>query len=132
MVETVDSMKLAKILNDEWVKKRQTQQEELSQKRLKVLLQILTSDEGTKHGISPDHTFDHIDYIAKECPGLRFCGLMSMGKVGDQQGFKVMRDLKHAILQQEQYRQLFDENQEFILSMGTSQDYLQAIEFGAN
>jgi uncharacterized pyridoxal phosphate-containing UPF0001 family protein len=54
-----------------------------------VLVQILSSDEQTKHGIEIDKANELISYIRNECPLLRFKGLMTMGLLKDIEGFKV-------------------------------------------
>jgi uncharacterized pyridoxal phosphate-containing UPF0001 family protein len=52
---------------------------------------VLTSDEGTKCGIDPKESVDFIKFIYDECPRLKFKGLMTMGKLHDIDGFKVIR-----------------------------------------
>ena len=50
---------------------------------------MLTSDEGTKFGIEPGAVPKFVEFLIGSCPHLRFCGLMSMGKLHDIEGFKV-------------------------------------------
>lgn len=52
---------------------------------------------------------------------------MSMGKIGDREGFKQMRSLKDQLINAD----CGVKEEEFILSMGTSMDYEMAIEEGA-
>ena len=65
---------------------------------------------------------DLVTFIMKECPQLEFRGLMTMGKVHDIDGFKLMYELK---------RKLIDtfslDEASFILSMGTSADFEEAV-----
>ena len=56
---------------------------------MNVLVEVLTSDEGTKSGIEIKDTIPLIKYIYDECPKLKFRGLMNMGKLHDVDGFKV-------------------------------------------
>ena len=56
---------------------------------------------------------------------------MAMGKVGDVEGFKQMRKLKEELLPKLLDEEYMKEGTEFELSMGTSQDFEQAISEGA-
>ena len=56
---------------------------------ISVLVQILSSDEQTKHGIEINKAIELMSYIRNECPLLRFKGLMTMGLLKDIEGFKV-------------------------------------------
>ena len=63
-----------------------------------------------------------VDFIYKECPFLQFRGLMTMGRLHDIEGFKAM----HALKEQVQEAHKIDSDA-FILSMGTSDDFEEAV-----
>mmetsp|Transcript_7402 Transcript_7402/g.8366 ORF Transcript_7402/g.8366 Transcript_7402/m.8366 type:complete len:114 (-) Transcript_7402:14-355(-) len=68
---------------------------------------------------------DAADTIMNECTNLKLIGLMSIGKVGDLEGFELMYKLKINICEK------YDLNKdEFQLSIGTSADYEDAIKLG--
>lgn len=67
------------------------------------------------------------EFIAKECPNLRFKGLMTIGKEGDMSAFGQMDDLKRKMC--EKYKLKEDE---FELSMGMSSDFEVAVINGLN
>ena len=74
VIETLDSQKLAQKLDKEWGKRVS---------RLGVLVQVLTSDEGTKHGVEVKDVPSLVQFIQDSCPNLAFRGLMTMGKLND-------------------------------------------------
>jgi len=57
-------------------------------KQLNILVQVSTGGEDTKAGVEPNEVADLVGFIRLNCPRLRFMGLMSMGKIGDREGFK--------------------------------------------
>ena len=125
ILETLDSKKLASKVN-----KVASQQDRI----LKVLVQVVTSDEGSKilnnsakSGICPSEVESLVDFVLRECAHLDFCGLMTMGKVGDIEGFQIMQKLV------ENLRLRFDElrEKELELSFGTSGDYKTAVLYGS-
>ena len=116
VVETVDSFKLAKTLNSACSKLG---------RKLRVFVQVHSSAEATKSGVSPDECLELVGQIVAECPSLTVAGLMSIGEVGDLAGFELMHSLKLQIC--EKYE--FDVD-EFELSIGTSADYEDAIKVG--
>ena len=75
----------------------------------------------------PEEALQLIAYIYKECPKLLFRGLMTMGKLHDVEGFQLMQKMKEQVIEQ------FNTDREsFILSMGTSNDFEDAIIEGSN
>mmetsp|Transcript_17739 Transcript_17739/g.30036 ORF Transcript_17739/g.30036 Transcript_17739/m.30036 type:complete len:126 (-) Transcript_17739:87-464(-) len=98
---------------------------------LDVLIQVLLNNsEGTKHGVSREEAKALATHIQTDCPMLRFRGLMSMGEIGDVDEFRAMHTLKQEMLPS--FEGVLSE-EDFVLSMGTSQDYELAIkEGGAN
>jgi len=119
LFETVDSEKLAGKLNKELTKLGRTSP-------LSVLVQVNTSGETTKAGVTTEQVPSLVSYIRTDCPMLRFNGLMAMGALNDVEGFRAMATLKTSLVTED----LTTDN--FILSMGTSVDYELAIQEGAS
>ena len=127
MIETVDSLKLANTLNKECGKVEARQQ----MPPLDILVQVLAiNTEGSKFGLSPEESIDVIQHINDACPFLNFRGLMSMGAIGNVEEFQAINKLKSEVLNK--FGEKIKE-EDFIVSMGTSQDYeLAILEGGAN
>ena len=96
-----------------------------------VLLEVNVSGEESKSGLAPDEVAGMLDMCA-QLPNLRVCGLMTMAPRGDEQavratfaGLAQLRDELRAALPAER-AQAFSE-----LSMGMSEDWPQAVEYGA-
>lgn len=68
-----------------------------------------------------------MDYVLTSCAHLDFCGLMTIGKVGDIEGFELMQKLLADL------RTKFEElrEKELELSFGTSEDYKTAALYGS-
>ena len=116
MIETVNSIKLAKKLNHECSKIEERQR----MPPLDVLVQVIVDNHtGTKHGVDPANALKLSEFIRDHCPFLNFCGIMSMGKIGDIEEFKAIHKLKLKML--ENYEDM--KKEEFVVSMGTSGDY---------
>ena len=75
-VETVDSVKLATLLNTAWAPQAAAQES----RRLDVYVQVNTSGEETKHGVEPTDATALARHVAESCPHLRFSGLMTIGQ----------------------------------------------------
>ena len=75
-VETVDSAKLATLLNTAWA----PQAAEQASRRLDVYVQVNTSGEETKHGVEPADATALARHVTEACPHLRFSGLMTIGQ----------------------------------------------------
>ena len=119
MIETLDSEKLATKLNKEIEKLERTTP-------IQVLVQVHTGGEASKHGVEPEEVPSLINHIKKDCPLLQFSGLMSMGLLHDIEGFKTMASMK------KEYLELSGLTEDsFVLSMGTSADYEEAILEGS-
>ena len=123
MIETVDTEKLAKTLEKECQKIEARK----SLPPIDVLVQVLVDDsEASKHGQNPENAVKLAKVIREECPMLRFRGIMSMGAVGNEEEFKGVHELRNQMLAE--FTDLTAD--EFIVSMGTSQDYEAAITVG--
>ncbi|KAJ8766579.1 hypothetical protein K2173_023826 [Erythroxylum novogranatense] len=111
MVEGVDNMKLANIL-DRVVSG-------LGRNTLKVLVQVNTSGEASKSGISPEGCVGLAEHVKLRCPNLELSGLMTIGmpdynSTPRTSGLEVCKALGMA-------------EDQFELSMGMSGDFEQAV-----
>lgn len=125
MVETVHSTKLASTLHNSWSKTDHTDP-------LKVLIQVNTSGEDSKSGCPVDEVLDLAVHIWNSCPKLQLCGLMTIGQIGHDyslgpnQDFTRLEQLRTSVSSRIDVRE-----QELELSMGMSDDYLEAIKAGS-
>ncbi|KAM4675005.1 pyridoxal phosphate homeostasis protein [Discoglossus pictus] len=125
MLETIDSVKLADKVNGSWQKKG-------SSERLKVMVQVNTSSEDSKHGLHPSETVGLVQHIIEKCPGLEFVGLMTIGsfdhdlKDGPNPDFQLLLAQR-----QEVCSKLGLQVDSVELSMGMSMDFEHAIEVGS-
>lgn len=98
---------------------------------LKVLIQVNTSNEKSKNGLSPDELFSFIDQLNKTTPDLQIKGLMTMGPLTSntdwiRRSFILLRTLKEKLKEWQTDSFSFEE-----LSMGMTNDYKIALEEGA-
>ncbi|KAM5170117.1 pyridoxal phosphate homeostasis protein [Mantella aurantiaca] len=125
IVETVDSIKLADKVNASWQKKG-------SAEKLKVMVQVNTSNEESKHGLSPSGTVDLVKHIKESCPGLEFVGLMTIGSFGYDLSQGPNPDFQLLLKQREEVCEKLGLPGEAVeLSMGMSSDFEHAIEIGS-
>ena len=118
MIHTVDSQHLADKLNNTWPEDRQP---------LKILIQVNTSQEPQKCGINGSAVFELADYIIKNCPHLKFAGLMTIGEIGEaSRDFQALIDART-----ECAGKLNVPPETLELSMGMSADYELALQMGA-
>uniref|UniRef100_A0A671TXI8 Pyridoxal phosphate homeostasis protein n=1 Tax=Sparus aurata TaxID=8175 RepID=A0A671TXI8_SPAAU len=127
LVETVDSMKLADKVNSSWQRVRGA-----STQRLKVMLQINTSGEASKHGLPPEETVITVKHIVSQCSALHFLGLMTIGRYGYDLSLGPNPDFQMLLTRrQEVCDSLKLPLEDVELSMGMSTDFEHAIEVGA-
>ncbi len=118
LLQSLDSIKLAKALNKKLVEKNQ---------KLSCLLQINSANEESKSGVHPDKAFDIYQQIKESCPQLRLKGVMSIGAhVENEKEIQKSFKLTHKI-----YDSLKNDGAT-ICSMGMSNDYELAIKCGSN
>ncbi|XP_056130503.1 pyridoxal phosphate homeostasis protein isoform X2 [Lampris incognitus] len=127
MVETVDSVKLADKVNSSWQRLRAA-----GTQRLKVMVQLNTSGEQSKHGLSPEETVNTVRHILSQCTALHFSGLMTIGRYGYDLSEGPNPDFQMLL----RWRQEVCDNlnlplEEVELSMGMSTDFEHAVEVGA-
>lgn len=125
MVETVDSEKIADVLNKNWEKLQHSE-------KLKVLVEINTSREKNKTGIDPDKVCHLVSHILGDCPSLDFAGLMTIGSLYHDLSLGPNPDFQYLIKCANETCIRFGLNFNSIeLSMGMSGDYEHAIEVGS-
>ena len=115
-IQSVDSLKLAEEIN-----KR-------ASSPIRVFVEVNTSGEPTKYGVSPDEVIDFICKVA-ELPNLKVEGLMTIGPLhGDPRpAFRTLRQIGDKL----NTLNIPDVHIKY-LSMGMSDDFEIAIEEGSN
>lgn len=95
-----------------------------------ILLQVNLSGEESKHGFNADQTAKAIE-ILNDCKNIRLCGLMTMAPLDASIALpgKVFEDTKKLFEKMRAYVKCTEDWR--YLSMGMSQDYIEAIRFGA-
>jgi PLP dependent protein len=110
VIEVVDRPKLAKTLGDEMIRQN---------RQLDCYIQINTGNESQKSGIAPEDADNFIAYCREEV-GLNITGLMCIPPIDEEAA------MHFALLQT-----IAKRNDLSILSMGMSDDFEEAIAFGA-
>jgi pyridoxal phosphate enzyme (YggS family) len=121
MLETVDSAKLANKLNAAVPEGRVD--------ALRVLVQVNTSGEASKHGVEPGDCVTLAKHIVSECPRLKFAGLMTIGMpdyTSKPENFETLRKCREEVC-----AALGMSESECELSMGMSGDFEAAIAMGS-
>ena len=117
MIETVDSVSLATKIDSALSPLLRTV-------KLKVLVEIKTSEEASKAGISIPDARGLIDHIVNFCPNLEFDGLMTIADPNNaEHSFSLLAKLKTALES--------DSIPVRTMSMGMSSDYESAIAYGS-
>lgn len=114
LIQSVDSIKLAKEINKEAQKQ---------EKNINILVEVKTSSEESKTGIPPEE-LDNLIQELKELPNINLLGLMTIGPNTEDEeevrkAFKLLKEQK-------------DKYNLNILSMGMTNDYKIAISEGSN
>eukprot|EP00760_Papus_ankaliazontas_P031494 PhM_4_TR5309/c0_g1_i1/m.58046/K06997/yggS, PROSC; PLP dependent protein len=126
VVETVDTVKLATVLNKQCAKVRSSDVPPLS-----VYIQVNTSGEESKSGTTPGPpTLQLASFIAKECPTLRLKGLMTIGMpdyTSRPENFACLLKCRDEVAAEIGLADVC----QLELSMGMSGDYLAAVEMGS-
>lgn len=120
-IHSVDRMRLDKRLHNRLTKEN---------REIDILIQVITSYEKSKFGVTPEETLSFIEQLT-EFNTLNIKGLMTIGKLSSdpQEARKCFRLLKS--IQQQVQKQNFPGVEMNVLSMGMSADYEIAIEEGA-
>jgi len=121
LIETVDSLKLAKTLNKHCTEFKKT---------VKIFVQVNTSGESSKSGIPPSDVVKFVESVNKEFPNLKFSGLMTIGNPDSPSesnpDFKCLVECKKNVCSK-----LDIDASKVELSMGMSHDYENAIVAGS-
>ena len=123
-IETVSTIKLANKLN----RAVETINEDAEEtKKLGIYIQVNTSGEESKSGVSPgEEVTELIKQINEECPFLSIDGLMTIGAPGDHSCFDTLSSCRDEVA-----TILNKEAKDLELSMGMSGDFEVAIARGA-
>lgn len=122
MIETVDSAKLAKKLNNHLLK---------LEKKLKILVQVNIGGDQNKAGIAPEAAEKLLDELA-ELDHLEVCGLMTIPPVESDTAKTRGHFVRLRKLGDKLYNKGFFTTRDTVeFSMGMSQDFPIAIEEGA-
>lgn len=121
LIHSLDSLKLAQEI--------QRRAEKIG-KIQKVLVEVNIALEASKGGILPNDIFNFLNSVST-LPNLKVCGLMCVPPVSTSEGqninyFKEIKQMQVDIIAKK-----IDNISMDILSMGMSNDYLQAIDCGA-
>lgn len=123
MVESVDSLKLAKKLDTAYGKLPRDGP-------LNILVQVNTSGEESKSGCEPDQCLSLFESILAECPNLKICGLMTIGQYEVQPTsvyFNTLNNCRDEIFA----KHASYNTDEWVMSMGMSHDMDLAISCGS-
>ena len=114
LIESVDSIKLATVINKEAIKNNKT---------VNILIEVNIVNDPNKTGCKLEELDNLINYV-KELSNVKLLGLMAIGPITDNQELirKYFHDMK---LLKEKYKLE-------LLSMGMSHDYKIAIDEGTN
>ncbi|GBM06730.1 Pyridoxal phosphate homeostasis protein [Araneus ventricosus] len=123
-IHTIDSVKTADFVQKHFAKMPN------KPPCLSIMIQVNTSGEQTKSGVTPTEALELVEHVIKKCPDLKLDGLMTLGALnhdvtkGPNPDFVTLQKLKDTIDAK------FGEKNN--LSMGTSGDFEHAIELGSN
>lgn len=121
LIHSVDSLKLAKQISKEAVKKNVT---------IPILIQVNVAHEDSKFGLDQKDVMDFVEEVSK-LPNVRIEGLMTIAPFVDdpEDNRKHFRELKQLFVDIDSKN--FDNVNMSVLSMGMTNDYEVAIEEGA-
>lgn len=100
-------------------------------KVMDIMIEVNTSGESSKHGVSSKDELMRLAELSLECPAVRLTGLMTLGPLTDSESavraaFTWLRELR------DQVQDAFAECAGLLLSMGMSGDYSLAVEEGSD
>lgn len=126
-IETVSTIKLAEKLNRAVETLNEENVDEEKKKKMGIYIQVNTSGEESKSGVSPGSDVTKlVTKISEECPWLSIDGLMTIGAPGDDSCFDTLR------LCRDEVASVLDRDPNTLeLSMGMSGDFETAIKKGA-
>jgi pyridoxal phosphate enzyme (YggS family) len=136
-VSSVDTVKKADLLDKgraAMLEKGETIQED--EKQLRVMVQVNTSGEDSKSGVSPDDAVVLCRHVLEKCQHLRLHGLMTIGAIArskaagegeENEDFRCLVQTRERVA-----KELGLKVEELELSMGMSADFEGAIVAGSN
>merc|ERR1711879_449308 len=124
-METIDSEKLARAVNKEWLNTVG------SERKLRVMVQVNSSGEESKNGVDASGCSELCRLIAEECEGLELAGLMTTG-APDYSGCRTEDFETLHRCRDEAAAAIGIEASTLELSMGMSADYENAIREGSS
>lgn len=97
------------------------------------MVQVNTSAEESKDGCEPAECKDLVRHVVNQCGNLHFCGLMTIGKLGDTTSacFDMLAGIRDDLLRDAELAKLCPPIDAFELSMGMSGDYELAVKSGS-
>ncbi|MET4559997.1 pyridoxal phosphate enzyme (YggS family) [Lysinibacillus parviboronicapiens] len=121
LIHSVDRLKLGQTLHQQLVKENKT---------MAILVQVNTSRESSKFGVSPESALELVEQLS-QFDTLHIKGLMTIGKLNAKQDetrhcFQLLKQIQAQIIAKN-----FPRVEMGILSMGMSGDFEVAIEEGA-
>ena len=122
VVETVDSEKVARALNNGWKKNGDGSP-------LTVFIQVNTSKEAQKSGCMPEETVKLAEFIISECDVLTLKGVMTIGAFGYDWSQGDNPDFVELLRCHKELSEHLGQDLE--ISMGMSDDFSKAIEMGS-
>ncbi|XP_055593934.1 pyridoxal phosphate homeostasis protein [Uranotaenia lowii] len=129
MIQTVHDIKLADNLNKAWEKVKAVDPEN---QKLNVLVQINTSGEDEKNGTQPADAVNLFRHVLEKCPNLLCHGIMTIGRFGHDYGTGPNPDFIELMKCHQDICGTFERDPaELQVSMGMSDDYVNAIEMGS-
>jgi len=125
IIETVTSTKLATKI-DSQVEKNS---------KVGVFVQVNTSGEANKNGIEPSDVVETVKFILEKCPRLKFCGLMTIGNLGNSLSANIVGENPDFSTLSKVRKEVSDatniSEEDMELSMGMSNDFEEAIKMGS-
>lgn len=132
-VSSVDTAKKADALEKGRAALAEKQQLE---SKLRVLVQVNTSDEDSKSGVDPAQTADLCRHVRDKCPHLHLAGLMTIGAIARSQATTKETENEDFVALRETRDKVAGElglaQEELELSMGMSADFEGAIKQGSD
>lgn len=121
-IETISTIKLATKLNRAVETLNEDESDE-DKKKLGIYIQVNTSGEESKSGVSPgSEVMDLVKQISEQCTSLSIDGLMTIGAPGDHSCFDTLKSCRDEVAT------ILEKNaSELELSMGMSGDFEVAI-----
>lgn len=122
-VHTVDKEKLASKLNSAV----SALDDAKDGRKLNVMVQVMTSEEDTKSGVTPLEAVNLVRYVQTQCGHLQFTGLMTIGAPGDLSCFDRLLACQELVAEH-----CGVPRETVQLSMGMSGDFEQAVQRGSH